>query len=1258
MGKSVREKYFGSLNVFRVVILLLVFSYTKSWGQTTIFSENMGNPAGTTAIASNTFQNSAPIVFTGTGDVRATTTSSVYSGASGSGNVFLTTGGTKDFQIAGINTSACASMTLTFGVYKNTTASNGSELTVSTSTDGATYSNLTMPALPTGAGTAAWSLVTITVGIPSTTNLRIKFTNTSASTVQFRIDDVKLVGSCSGCAAPTVTITPTTQTICAGTATTISVSSSATVPSYTWQASSTPGGAYSNVTNGTPAGASYSGASTSVLTVTAGSTYYYQCIVADNGTCTTTSSTASLTVNTSPTITTQPTNKSVCVGSSTTFSIVSSSSPTYQWQVNDGLGGGYVNVSGGLYTGGTTAILTLTNTTASMNSYSYQCLASVASCGTVTSSPGILTVVSIPATPPVPTTSLTNPSCGSNTVVAMTSTVAGVTWYWEATAASVSTANSTSTQTVVASTSTVYAKAISSVGACASSASSLIVTIGTPVTLTGVAHTRNICLGSSTTFTSNGSGTASKYWQYSSDGGATYTVISTDGVHTGTNTATLNLNTPPVSLNGYLYQMVVNEPGCSLVTSATSTLYVSAIPATPPTPTAIANPACGTTSLVAMTSTVAGVTWYWQTTSGGTSTVNPTTGSYEVSSTSTVYVKANANGSSCFSASSSSIVVTIQTPISIVSPPAGVNQCAGTSASFSVTASGSSPSYQWQLDDHLGGGFVNINANPYTNFTTSVLTATSITAGMNGYDYRCVVSGLSPCTSATTSIASLSVSAGAPTIAASSPTVINVGCNGFNINWTNGNGTNHLVVMSTSPIAGSPVNGTSYTANSNFSTATATIAAGEKVVYNGVSNSVVVSGLNATTTYYYKIFEFNSCANNYLTSGTIPGGNQITTVCTDCIAFNAAVINACSGSCGGEGNNEFVVMNSGSYAIPTNSTNIQIVYSGGSPALQNFTESFAAQPSIITNLNSLASCGTLFVDVSAGGTIPPNSTFFIMNQGSCFNNGTFSSYCGAGTIYVAFSTDASWDPTGYFGNNTTSRYFQTNFSSISSCGVTTYSYNNSNEFNFGAAANGDGSSVVFNGTTASYVSGGGNCVPPAVILPIELLDFYATQNGDKNDLLWKVASEENVKNYIIEKSEDGVNWNSIAWVLPKGGAERSLSYNAEDLTPYQGITYYRLSTLENDLSTKQYKIISLDRSDKAWKPLLYQENNYLFVEFKNSVPKNSIVTLYDLSGQVLIEQVVSQQQTKINTEALAFGIYFVRISSPYKSENFKIIISK
>ena len=194
------------------------------------------------------------------------------------------------------------------------------------------------------------------------------------------------------------------------------------------------------------------------------------------------------------------------------------------------------------------------------------------------------------------------------------------------------------------------------------------------------------------------------------------------------------------------------------------------------------------------------------------------------------------------------------------------------------------------------------------------------------------------------------------------------------------------------------------------------------------------------------------------------------------------------------------------------------------------------------------------------------------------------------------------------------------------------------------------------GAATGYFNNG--CAVPFTILPIDLIDFYATQNGSKNDLVWKVASEINVLEYVIEKSEDGVNFNEIERVKSKNSNGSIMTYTAEDAVPYTDITYYRLSTKEFNGKMSYHKIIDLNRNNTGWKTIYYQQDDYLTIEFKNSVPKNSTVSLFDLSGKLLAEESIKESQTKISTQKFSEGIYFMRISTPYKTEHFKLIISK
>lgn len=178
-----------------IVLVALLIGSGSAMGQTTIFIETMGTVSATTTIAAhetaNGFDNDS-FTMSGTADLRNTTVSTGYTGASGVANVFFTNTNGRYFLIEGINTSNYTDITLSLGHYKSTTASNN-ELKIEVSSDGTNWTQLTY-SRPTGTGTTTWVLITPTGTIPSVENLQIRFTQTS-STPQFRIDDIKLTGT-------------------------------------------------------------------------------------------------------------------------------------------------------------------------------------------------------------------------------------------------------------------------------------------------------------------------------------------------------------------------------------------------------------------------------------------------------------------------------------------------------------------------------------------------------------------------------------------------------------------------------------------------------------------------------------------------------------------------------------------------------------------------------------------------------------------------------------------------------------------------------------------------------------------------------------------------------------------------------------------------------------------------------------------------------------------------------------------------------
>jgi hypothetical protein len=230
-----------------------------------------------------------------------------------------------------------------------------------------------------------------------------------------------------------ITTQPVNTSVCVGGTTTLTAVGSGTGVIYQWQISTDGGATWTNVANAPP----YSGATTGTLTISGATTAINNTIyrvLVSNSTCTSpsTSSPATLTVNTLPAVTADPANKTICAGATTTFSGAATGSAVgYQWQVSTDGGANYTNVTnGGVYSGATTGTLTVTGAPVTMNNYRYRFVAAGTCTPAATSNVAILTVISPVSVTTQPASVAICSGNGTNFQVAGTS-VETISYQWQ-----------------------------------------------------------------------------------------------------------------------------------------------------------------------------------------------------------------------------------------------------------------------------------------------------------------------------------------------------------------------------------------------------------------------------------------------------------------------------------------------------------------------------------------------------------------------------------------------------------------------------------------------------------------------------------------------------------------------------------------------------------------------------------------------------------------------------------------------------------
>jgi len=574
--------------------------------------------------------------------------------------------------------------------------------------------------------------------------------------------------------APALTAQPANSSVCAGNNAVFSVSATGSGLTYQWQESTNGGGTWNNLANGAP----YSGVLTSTLTIspaTAGmNTYQYRCIV--SGTCPApaTSNAAILTVGTALSITAQPTSSIVCAGATTSFSITTSGTViSYQWQESTNGGGTWNNITnGGIYSGATTTTLTLTGVSAATNNNQYRCVVT-GSCPAINSNAALLTVNTAPVLTGQPAAS--NVCAGNNASFSVTASGSGLTYQWQestngggtwnnltngAPYAGVLTSTLTISPTTVGMNNYQYRCVVS--GSCLPSATSnaALLSVGSAISITSQPANSITCAGATTSFSVATSGTVISYqWQESTNGGGTWNNIANGGIYSGATTNTLTLTGVTAGMNNNQYRCIVTG-SCPAINSNAAVLTVNTAPNITSQP--VNSTVCATQNAsftIAATGTAISYQWQESTTGCAGTWVNVTNGGVYSGATSATLTITNApvsmngyayrnviNGTCLPAATSSCVTLTVNTAVNITSQPVSSTVCAGASTSFSVTATGTSPTYQWQESNNGGGTWNNItNGGVYSGATTATLTLTGVTAGMNSYQYRNVVSGATSC---------------------------------------------------------------------------------------------------------------------------------------------------------------------------------------------------------------------------------------------------------------------------------------------------------------------------------------------------------------------------------------------------------------------------------------------------------------------------------------------------------------------------------
>ncbi len=170
---------------------------------------------------------------------------------------------------------------------------------------------------------------------------------------------------------------------------------------------------------------------------------------------------------------------------------------------------------------------------------------------------------------------------------------------------------------------------------------------------------------------------------------------------------------------------------------------------------------------------------------------------------------------------------------------------------------------------------------------------------------------------------------------------------------------------------------------------------------------------------------------------------------------------------------------------------------------------------------------------------------------------------------------------------------------------------------------------------------GGNCA-----LPVSLLSFTGKRIGANHNLLeWETDLETNNGGFELQRSNDGLNFYTIANIGPKGGSRRSYSY--DDYSD-ESTVYYKLIQIDLNGVKTSFPVVMIENVGGNSVLMFFDPGDKVInATFSKAIDVDSEWILYNVTGQIVRREKIQKDsyQKILFVGDLSSGVYTYFISS-------------
>lgn len=167
-------------------------------------------------------------------------------------------------------------------------------------------------------------------------------------------------------------------------------------------------------------------------------------------------------------------------------------------------------------------------------------------------------------------------------------------------------------------------------------------------------------------------------------------------------------------------------------------------------------------------------------------------------------------------------------------------------------------------------------------------------------------------------------------------------------------------------------------------------------------------------------------------------------------------------------------------------------------------------------------------------------------------------------------------------------------------------------------------------------------------LPVTWLSFRAALEGEDVQLAWSTASESNNEGFDVQRSENGRDWQTIAFVQGAGTTSEVTSYEYTDPSPFtlHPSLYYRLQQRDYD-GTTDYSPIRVVELGTAGGIRVFPNpaDEAVTVAFAEPLEKRGTIQLFNPNGRLVAEETLAPGTSEhtVRVAYLPAGTYVLRV---------------